>query len=53
MTELLAMNGDGVFVWPCYVVTLIVLMGNMWAAHRKHRRLLGEIHRQTAVQAAS
>lgn len=53
MTDFLAMNGDGVFVWPCYAVTLIVLMGNLWAARRKHQRLLGEIRRQTIMQAAS
>ncbi|MFK8029032.1 MAG: heme exporter protein CcmD [Gammaproteobacteria bacterium] len=34
------MDGDGVYVWPCYLLTLIVLVGNVWVARSRHKALL-------------
>ncbi len=40
MMEWLDMSGDGLYVWPCYVLTVIVLLANLWVAKRHHRVLL-------------
>lgn len=29
-----AMSGYGAYVWSCYALTLLVLIGNAWAARR-------------------
>lgn len=38
--EWLNMDGDGIYVWPCYVLTFIVLVGNVWVARSHHKSLL-------------
>lgn len=51
--EFIAMGGYGAFVWPAYAVTFIVLIGNVLAARRSHRRALEEARqRARAGQAA-
>lgn len=40
MIEWLNMDGDGIYVWPCYVLTLIVLIANVWVAKLQHASLL-------------
>lgn len=40
MIEWLNMDGDGIYVWPCYVLTLIVLVANVWVAKSQHGSLL-------------
>ncbi len=40
MIEWLSMDGDGIYVWPCYALTLIVLLANVWVAGVHHRTLL-------------
>ncbi|NNF16670.1 MAG: heme exporter protein CcmD [Gammaproteobacteria bacterium] len=45
-----AMNGDGVFVWPCYIVTVLVLVGNLLIATRNRRRLLEDIRLQIPME---
>ena len=41
--EWMNMNGHGVYVWPCYLITLVVLAGNLLWARYRHRALLQEI----------
>ena len=36
------MNGDGAYVWPCYVITAFVLIINVWITRRRYRLLLKE-----------
>jgi heme exporter protein CcmD len=36
MSEFLAMGGYGAFVWPCVLLTLVVLAWNAAAARRLH-----------------
>jgi heme exporter protein CcmD len=40
MIEWMNMDGDGIYVWPCYLLTLIVLIANIWVARSQHRALL-------------
>ncbi|MEX0735426.1 MAG: heme exporter protein CcmD [Steroidobacteraceae bacterium] len=36
MSEFLAMGGYGAFVWPCFLLTGVVLVWNVVAARRLH-----------------
>ncbi len=49
MSEFLSMSGYGAYVWSCYALALIVLVGNGWAARRQ---LAEEIIRTRRRQAA-
>ena len=40
MSEFLAMNGDGAYVWSAYGITLVVLILNAWLARGKRRSAL-------------
>ncbi|MEM7083211.1 MAG: heme exporter protein CcmD [Pseudomonadota bacterium] len=40
MMEWLQMNGDGIYVWPCYVITLLVLIANVQVARSNRRKWL-------------
>ena len=57
MMEWLHMNGDGIYVWPCYVLTFIVLVANVWVARAQHTSLLKRVtaraQRTLAKQAQS
>jgi heme exporter protein D len=44
----LTMGGYGAFVWPAYAVTLVVLIGNVFAARSSHRRALSDALRRAA-----
>lgn len=46
MAELLSMNGYGVYVWPCYAISLIVL-GTLFLMRRKH--LISRRHKVRAM----
>jgi len=37
-SEFLAMGGYGAYVWPCFLLTIGVLAGNVIAARRLHAR---------------
>lgn len=50
LTQLLHMNGDGVFVWPCYIAAFVVLLGNVIVARRRHRHLSEEIMTQSTME---
>ena len=43
MTEFLNMGGYGLYVWPAYLIVAIVLIVNLIAPLRRHRKLLDEI----------
>lgn len=49
MTEFLAMNGHGPYVWAAYGITLAVLIWNVWAARSSLKRNL----RKAASEAES
>ena len=36
MSEFLSMGGYGAFVWPCFLLTGVVLIWNVVAARRLH-----------------
>lgn len=38
--DFLNMDGDGIYVWPCYLLTLIVLVANVWIARSSHKALV-------------
>jgi len=39
----LAMDGYGVYVWSCFVLTLAVFIFNEWRARVRHRRVYRQI----------
>ena len=43
MIEFLNMGGYSVYVWPAYIIVAIVLIVNLIAPLRRHRKLLDEI----------
>jgi heme exporter protein CcmD len=40
MTDLLHMNGHGIYVWASYAITLGVIVLNIWLARSMHARNL-------------
>ncbi len=40
MSEILFMNGHGIYVWASYAITLVVLLVNVWLAGAAHARNL-------------
>lgn len=48
LTEFLHMGGYGAFVWPAYVVTLCVLIANVYLARGSHRRAVSEALKRAA-----
>lgn len=38
-------KGDGLFVWSCYLITAVVMIGNLVAVRLKHGQLKAEITR--------
>lgn len=44
----LGMSGYGAYVWSCYGLTLLVLIGNAWAARR--RLAAAVLHARRRVQ---
>ena len=43
MIEFLNMDGYGIYVWPAYLIVAIVLIVNLIAPLRRHRKLLDKI----------
>ncbi|MBO68425.1 MAG: heme exporter protein CcmD [Acidiferrobacteraceae bacterium] len=39
ITEFFGMGGYAEFVWPAYLITIIVLAGSLLLARTRHRRL--------------
>jgi heme exporter protein D len=50
MSEFLAMNGYGAYVWSAYGITLVVLVLNVWAGKRALRQNLSKARRTTIEQ---
>jgi len=44
--EFFAMGGYAAYVWPAYAVALTVLIWNLIAARRSHRRAVEEARRR-------
>jgi heme exporter protein D len=49
MKEFLSMSGYGAYVWSCYGITAIVLIGNLWSARRD--RISALLHAQRRAEA--
>jgi heme exporter protein D len=50
LNEFLDMGGYARFVWPSYLLGLIVLGGNVWAALRMHAAARARALRRAATQ---
>ncbi|MBT3048137.1 MAG: heme exporter protein CcmD [gamma proteobacterium symbiont of Ctena orbiculata] len=46
MSEFLAMGGYAVYVWPSFLLALIVLVANVVAPMRQRKRVLTDIARK-------
>jgi heme exporter protein D len=46
MSEFLAMGGYAVYVWPSFLLALIVLVANIVAPMRQRKRVLTDIARK-------
>jgi heme exporter protein CcmD len=47
MSEVLAMGGYGIFVWPAYGITLSIFLVNLltiWLENKKIKKLIKHIH---------
>jgi heme exporter protein D len=40
---LLSMNGHGIYVWPAYLITIVVIMAVLIAPVRRRNRLLAQL----------
>ncbi len=47
MNEYFSMGGYAAFVWPCFLLTAIVLVWNVVAARRMHEATRNRILRRT------
>jgi heme exporter protein D len=50
LQEFLAMGGYAQYVWPAYLVTLVLLVVNIFTARSNHRRALTEARRRLQAQ---
>ena len=41
--EVLAMRKYGIFVWSCFALTFIVLIGNEWMARVRQKQVYKEV----------
>ena len=41
--EVLVMNGHGVYVWPAYLITILIIMAVFIAPLRRSNRLLTQV----------
>lgn len=35
----LNMGGYGIYIWSCYGLAMVMLLGNLWHAHRQKKRV--------------
>ena len=47
MTEFLNMGGYGLYVWPAYLITAVVLIANLLLPRIRHRAQLKSINART------
>lgn len=50
LSEFVAMGAYGAYVWPCYGLTLAVLIWSAWSARRQLRNEIRAARRRTQVQ---
>lgn len=50
--EFLAMGGYAPYVWSAYGLTAALLLGNLWLAFRRERRVLQELARELSRPAS-
>jgi heme exporter protein D len=43
MSEFFAMDGYAIYVWPSFILTILMLVWGMWSPWRQHKRLLARI----------
>ena len=53
MSEMLAMGGNGAYVWTAYGITLVVSVWNVWAARARLKRSLRAAARERDSEAPS
>ena len=53
LEEFLNMGGYARFVWPSYLLGLLVLIGNVWSARRMHAAARRGALRRIATQSAT
>lgn len=46
MADFFAMGGYAAYVWPCYVLSLLVVVLNVWWPQRRRKRLLQQLQRE-------
>ena len=46
MSEFFAMGGYAAFVWPSYVLALIILIGNIIAPMQQRKKIMSDIARK-------
>lgn len=44
------MNNYGAYIWPCYAVTIAVLIWNVWSARRRLREEILHAKRRSQAQ---
>ena len=49
MSGYVSMGGYGAFVWPCFLLTAIVLVWNVIAARRLHEAARNKVLHRTAA----
>jgi heme exporter protein D len=49
LQSFLSMSGYGAYVWSCYGLTLVVLIGNAWAARRRLAAAVERAQRRAQV----
>ncbi len=53
MSEYFSMGGYAAFVWPCFLLTAIVLVWNVVAARRQHAAARSKVLRKTRTAKGS
>lgn len=46
LEHLLHMDGHGFYVWTCYALFAVLVVGNVWTAKRRQQRLTKQIKSQ-------
>lgn len=50
LESFLAMSGYAAYVWPCYGLTVAVLLWNLWSARRRLRDEIVQARRRVQAQ---
>lgn len=52
MSEFFSMDGYGMFLWPCYLITFVAIIANIVIARRAHATARSEALRRLDREAA-